>query len=477
MKYYMEDHGLTAVLYLKDDLSFRDIEELGSLLSQVVRETTGSVIVDMADVGSVDSSITGQFVAAQREAKTHRRDLVLSRVSNSVRSAFHAGHADNLVQIFRTTEEAIAELADRTLGGETRKVVANIKCGHDDCVFYTYTKLGGVVVPACQYPYPDEITNGPNCRCYRVNWSQRKWDSQQIESPFQKGKKRSLYEVRDKAAQGLEPPAGLPPMPEQGADERAPMNLAPHPAPAIPGPEAYEYSSSPGQSMSLDPFADDNFPSAQTPHWVDAAPPQAKAPPKPHPRTEITIEPPKPVRTAPRPPSKPAKKPPGRAPMAPVSDSLPANEISEEKPPSPEDVVRSYLESWNTSRFVDEYNCLAKKNRTLPVEDYCARRKAVKTQQVHAYRKYTIQEIGRVDSVSIEGDHANVEITRVDRTPFGTRCYAEFFTLVREDGAWRIRMSEDGEERRNPIAPPKNRIMKAGEFFGKERGLRKRPAS
>jgi anti-anti-sigma regulatory factor len=458
MKYYLEDHGLTSVLFLKDELSFRDVEDLGSLFHQTLVETTGSLIVDMEGVDRVDSSVPGQFVAANREAKTHRRELVLSNVPPLVLKTLKAAHIEHLVRIYDSTREAIAELADKTLGGEPRKVVPHIRCGHEDCVFYTYTKQDYMVLPACQYPFPDEISNGPNCRCYRVNWNQRKWDTQVIDSPFQSGKKKSLYDVRDKAAQENAPP---PPSPEMDLEPdfdsegfsssafpvHVPAQPYTPPDPPEPVPSEPEWL----DSMPADPFADDNFPSAQAP-----PPPPKPAPPPVAKRARVT-PPPAPA-PAPHPEPAPAPAPP-----------------KEPKHLGPDDVVRNYLEAWNLGRFVEEFNCLSKRNRILALEDYCIRRRAVRAQQVHTYGKTTVQEIGRIDSVAVEGDHANVELTRVDRTPLGNQCYAEFYTLVLEDGEWRIRHSEKGEERRNPITPPRNRIMKADTFQGKEDSLKKRP--
>ena len=463
MDYHVEDHGLTHVLYLNGDLAFKDVEDIGTLLHEVVRDTSSDVIVDMSQVGHIDGTVTGQFLAAQREAKVNHRDLVLSCLSPSTRETFHTSHADILLSTYESTEEAIAELAEKARGGDTRRVVPNIKCGHSDCVFYTYTKVVGQVVPACQYAYPDEITNGPGCRCYRVNWKQWNQKAGTIETPFRKDPNRSLYDVRDAVT----------------AKESAPE------------PEAD------------DPFAEDNFPSAQVktdqveetdaPSPEEIVVPRIRDPREQLPGEEVSSPPaaepaavevpppapvaPPPAPSEPEPPPPPPAAPPPPPPVPERTAPAPAPVAETETPAvlEPEDVVREYLEGWNEGRFAVEYKHLSKDNRSLPVEDYCERRRAVKATQITTYGKSTVQEVARVDSSRINEDNARVEITRLDRTPRGTRCYAQLYTLKKEDDVWRIRMVEDGEERTNPTVPPKDRKMNADDFTGRERELKKPP--
>ncbi|MBK7496654.1 MAG: hypothetical protein IPI28_15155 [Candidatus Omnitrophica bacterium] len=63
MRYHTQDHGYTSILFLKDDLTFHDIQELGTILYNAVRAANGALIVDMSGVGAMDITITGQFVA------------------------------------------------------------------------------------------------------------------------------------------------------------------------------------------------------------------------------------------------------------------------------------------------------------------------------------------------------------------------------------------------------------------------------
>jgi len=147
--------------------------------------------------------------------------------------------------------------------------------------------------------------------------------------------------------------------------------------------------------------------------------------------------------------------------------------VSEPQNLSPEDTVRHYVESWNEGRFAAEYRSLSKRSRVLPLEEYCQRRRSLQAAQIQTHGKTTRQEIGKFDSIAIDGEHAHVEITRIDRAANGTHCYAEFFTLIHEDGEWRIKTLRQGEERRNPVAPPRGRIMKADDFAGREMNIKR----
>lgn len=466
MRYHIQEYGHSSVLFLKDDLTFHDIQDLGALLYKEVRETNGALIVDMRNVPSMDITITGQFVAAHREAKSLRREFVVANVCPSVLNTLIAGQVNNLVQIYPTTQEAIADIEERARGGVARKFIPEIKCGHDDCVYFTYARYREQITQACQYPFPDEVINDPTCRCYRMNWNQRKNDAQNVEVPLQMGKKKSLYEIRDKAARennpteeadGKKPQAQeetptpqpqpvVPPRVVRGSNNH-PVEARPHHSPQIHTP-SHAAPATPHASIapiaSPDPFADDNFPHTQVPASI----------PRPAPAHGYDV-----ART--------------EAETHAIHGDHPGRTGTEPRNQTPEETVRHYVESWNDGRFAAEYRSLSKKSRVLPLEEYCQRRRSLQATQIQSQGKSTRQEIGKFDSVSIDGEHAHVEITRIDRGATGTHCYAEHFTLIHEDGEWRIKSLRQGEERRNPITPPRGRVMKADDFLGREQHLKR----
>lgn len=446
MRYHTQDHGYTSILFLKDDLTFHDIQELGTILYNAVRAANGALIVDMSGVGAMDITITGQFVAAHREARSQRREFVLANVQPPVLNTLVAGQVTNLVTVYDTTQTAIADLEEKAQGGIPRKFVPDIKCGHDDCVYYTYARYQDRITQACQYPFPEEIINGPTCRCYRMNWNQKKNDAQSIELPSLNAKKKSLYEFRDQVAQETKAVEQAHDAKPEGVHTRE--NQITEPAPVKQLVEKKKEPPLPATpDLPSDPFADDNFPSSQHPVKV------ATSPPANHVSSHVV----KPT----------AAPPPALPPVVPPIERI-------EKNLTPEDTIRHFIEGWNEGRFSMEFRVLSRSSRMLSLEEYCQRRRTLQAQQVQTYGKITRQEIGKFETVKVSGDRAEVEITRVDHTPQGIHRYAQYFNLALEDGEWRIISSRQGEERRNSTQPQRARVTRADDFVGREQGLKKK---
>jgi anti-anti-sigma factor len=499
MEHQLSDHGLVTILRLKGDLTFQDIETLGNLLHQTVQETNGEIVVDLAHVGYADSSVTGQFVAAKREAEVKRKQLVLSNLSPTVKKVLRTGHADIQVPLYDSTEEAIADLADRGRGGEPRKVVRNIRCGHEDCVFYTYTKTDFNVVPACQYPYPEEITNGPNCRCYRVNWKDLRGLTPDEDSPFRRGfKKDSPYQIRDSFRESpppqpkvVEPDYELEPgfthvdtaevtlSEDRTSGFESDRSRFPSLGPTSTQSADWDFSTGkvPDDGVILDdPFADTNFPSStqgtggEPPLRMEPAPPPAPPKKKKAKAAPPPLEPPEPVaeEEVPDQPELPVE--------APEQQPAPTAAVRvEPEPLTPMEVVRNFVEAWNDGNFAAEYDLLSSQSKAFDREDYCSRRRALRNVQFEKYGRATKQGIAEEDGHSIQQNLASVEITRLDRTPKGVRCYAQHYKLAHEDGHWKIQNVRDGESRRNPTAPPKGRKLNASQFFGKSKDIKGKP--
>jgi len=470
MEYELRDHGLVTILLLEGDLTFQEIEELGSILHHVVHDTSGEIVVDLSRVGYADNTVAGQFVAAKREATVKRRSFVLSNPSPTVRKVLKSAHAGNLVQLYDTTEEAIADLAEKARGGEPRRIVPDIKCGHDDCVYYTYAKVHGVITPSCEYAYPDEISNNPSCRCYRVNWKHFQQQDSKGDIPFPRDtRKKSLYRARDSYFQeSVESLRDEQPEDSSWEDEEKPQSDLYEEAYSSPSAEldfedlpqatggddsVHDKRSSNSMDFEVtepdlaprvapDPFADDNFPSAT--EGSGGSVPQSA------------------VGSSPDPPPHPVPQDPPDT----LGSAIPLPK-PEPKSLVPDEVVRRFVESWNENRFDLEYDCMATKNQVFSKEEYFARRRTLKNSQTEKHRRPTHQKLALVDSTSIQGDHATVEITRLDRTPQGVKCYAQHFTLIKEEDGWKIHHVETGGEKKNPTIPPKDRKMKADDFLGK----------
>ena len=147
----------------------------------------------------------------------------------------------------------------------------------------------------------------------------------------------------------------------------------------------------------------------------------------------------------------------------------------EPEPLSPMQVVREFVEAWNEGRFAVEYDLLSSQSKAFDRDDYCARRRALRNLQFERYGRATRQGIAKEDAHSIQQNVASVEITRLDRTPNGIRCYAQHYKLLHENGHWKVQTVRDGESRKNPTNPPQGRKMSASEFFGKSRNIKGKP--
>ena len=480
MEYTTRKQSNILIFTPLEDLTFHQNESFGNLLHQLVHDNNSDVIVDLSHVNLLDGTVAGHFVAAKRECDLKRRHFGVANVSEPVGNVLHSGGTDHQVRVYRSTEEAIADLADRSHGSRKRRLVMNIKCGHDDCVYFTYGKQPGFVVPACEYPFQDDITNGPTCKCYKPDWQQLQENvSLSTPSPFRNKKKRSLYEVRNKAAEEFTeedssdefmPEEEIPESSsfaegptledvEQGAARVQDPNLKPKIAVAVNRTEPTSLMTTTTLSPETntapmdDPFSESNFPSAvetDAPTHADEVTP---------PPVEETVESETQTHILPTPSP------------APVFDA-PTPVVKKESSQSvtPEVVVKQYVEAWNQGDFEKEYQLLSSRNRAFSEVDYVRRRQSLRSIQMEKFNgRTTHQEVARVDSSAIDGIHATVEITRVDRTPLGSKCYGQYFHLILEEGFWKIQRSEDGETRNNPIKPKKGRVMKAGDFLGKSR--------
>lgn len=105
------------------------------------------------------------------------------------------------------------------------------------------------------------------------------------------------------------------------------------------------------------------------------------------------------------------------------------------------EVVRTFVECWNTGDFELEYACLSKKFKkggrgNLGIFDYAERR----------HRKHEVREssncvekrIEKVDLIESFGSRAKVETTEVYIGSQDETTYTREYYLVHEEGAWKV---------------------------------------
>jgi hypothetical protein len=153
-------------------------------------------------------------------------------------------------------------------------------------------------------------------------------------------------------------------------------------------------------------------------------------------------------KTAPTPNPKPTipKKP--ALDFAPPPTSKPKSEYEPEpsKPfsrmknlPPPEEIVRQFIESWNTQDFATEYCCLSHTLTLPPLGDYIQSRQSIYQALTEQTGKGTApQQRAEIKRVEFRTGGVYIECLRKDLLGKETKEYLQEFMLRREEGGWKI---------------------------------------
>jgi CheY-like chemotaxis protein len=102
----------------------------------------------------------------------------------------------------------------------------------------------------------------------------------------------------------------------------------------------------------------------------------------------------------------------------------------------PPDVVKSFVESWNSADFLTEYNCLADEMRGgLNVKEYIARRKQTYLDEHGIERK---QRVLRVIESKVSHNVASVTLERDDTVRGHSQTKRETYVLRKAANGWKI---------------------------------------
>ena len=108
-----------------------------------------------------------------------------------------------------------------------------------------------------------------------------------------------------------------------------------------------------------------------------------------------------------------------------------------EKAVTPEDVVKTFIESWNSQAFDKEYLCLSNRlHGNLDLIAYVQRRKSY--YQESAASGLLRQELRQVISVSGDQHDTKVTIIRADIRAGKELQFREIYTLAFQEGKWQI---------------------------------------
>jgi DNA-binding response OmpR family regulator len=104
---------------------------------------------------------------------------------------------------------------------------------------------------------------------------------------------------------------------------------------------------------------------------------------------------------------------------------------------TPEDVVKTFIESWNSQAFEKEYLCLSNRlHGNLELVSYVQRRKSY--YQESAAAGSLRQELRQVISVSGDQNDTKVTIIRSDIRAGKEQQFREVYTLALQEGKWKI---------------------------------------
>lgn len=97
-----------SVIEVRGEVDLRSSPQLRELLIDAVERADGPMLVDLSDVGYMDSSGVGTMVFIKREAERKGRKIVLIGLQQRVRSVFEITHLDKFFTIVDDLSEVDA---------------------------------------------------------------------------------------------------------------------------------------------------------------------------------------------------------------------------------------------------------------------------------------------------------------------------------------------------------------------------------
>lgn len=120
----------------------------------------------------------------------------------------------------------------------------------------------------------------------------------------------------------------------------------------------------------------------------------------------------------------------------------PVTPITEKVPQTPEEVVKTFVESWNSQQFEREYQCLSSRLAYTSQGEYVQRRRAYYAETNG--RESHKQSVQKIVSSKISGNNAQVDIVRLDTEGTKSRISKESYILIQENDSWKINAVKTG---------------------------------
>ncbi len=129
---------------------------------------------------------------------------------------------------------------------------------------------------------------------------------------------------------------------------------------------------------------------------------------------------------------------PGQDALPPTTATAGGVKLDELPTLGPAEIVKAFVEAWNTQDFAVEFRCLAPAmTANLPQTDYVQRRQQAFADDRDADRN---QRVKRVVEMSAEDDEARVVVERKDTVRGRSSTHRQEFQLVRGETNWQIKM-------------------------------------
>jgi len=115
MHFLTEQEDATTIFRLKEErLDSRNAGQLKAEFLILAQPDIDTLIVDLTDVGHIDSAGLSALLLAQRQMRIHDGELRLVGLNDSVRSILAMTQLDRILPVFNTVKEALA--AERSNG-------------------------------------------------------------------------------------------------------------------------------------------------------------------------------------------------------------------------------------------------------------------------------------------------------------------------------------------------------------------------
>jgi anti-sigma B factor antagonist len=98
----------TTVIELSGDIDLHCATDLRGYLLETLQKKPKNIIINMSDVGFMDSSGLATLVEALQLSRRYKGQLKLVGMQHRVRSIFEISKLDSIFQIFETEAEALA---------------------------------------------------------------------------------------------------------------------------------------------------------------------------------------------------------------------------------------------------------------------------------------------------------------------------------------------------------------------------------